>query len=251
MDILPDFKLDSRCNVTADTHGMDTLDRCLDKQHWKKYPYPITYTFNSRGYRDAEWPENLQDAVWCVGDSFTVGVGQPYEHIWPVVLSQRTGQRTINVSMEGASNEYIRDKVIAICKTISPRYVVVQWSYTHRRQKPDTTLTDEERRIHYNEIYNPEVFSDTKNTIECINSVEHCKQSTRVIHSFVPLFVGPKEHIVKELIKKTFANALMTTDNEQVDYARDYHHYDILTVNRYVERYCKFMSFDTQSTVAR
>jgi len=250
MEILPNFKLDTRCNVTSDTHGMDTYDKCLNKRHWKKYPHPVVYSFNSRGYRDAEWPEDLSNAIWCVGDSFTVGVGQPYEHIWPQVLSKRTGQRTINVSMEGASNEYIRDKVIAICKTVAPRYVVIQWSYTHRRQKPDVSLSDEERRIYYDEIYNPEVFADTKNTIECINAVEHCKQSTRLIHSFVPLFVGPKEQVIKGLIRKTFANALMIMDNQQADYARDYHHYDLQTVNQYVDRYCEFILSDTQSTDA-
>jgi len=59
--------------------GMDTLELCLNKEYFKSYTKQISYRYNSKGFRDDEWPEDLSDVIWCVGDSFTVGIGQPFE----------------------------------------------------------------------------------------------------------------------------------------------------------------------------
>lgn len=40
---------------------------------------PIEYRFNSRGFRDREWPENIKDVIWCVGGSELLGTGITYE----------------------------------------------------------------------------------------------------------------------------------------------------------------------------
>jgi hypothetical protein len=143
--ILPDFILPSRVNQRLQYSGIDSPESCLDKEHFKLYPYPIEYCYNSRGFRDTEWPDTLnelKDAIWCVGDSFTVGIGSPVEHTWPYILQQQTGCQVINISMDGASNEWIARKCSTILKIINPKNIIVQWSYVERREnfKNNSTL---------------------------------------------------------------------------------------------------------------
>lgn len=148
---LPDLRLHSKANLVLDYYALDSYKHCTDKLHFQNYPYPISYVFNSRGFRDLEWPENKQDlqrAIWCIGDSFTVGIGQPFDHIWPQVLQRYTNKRTINVSMYGASNDWIYRRALQIKHEINPDLIVVMWSFTHRRESKDQSLSDEDRRIH-------------------------------------------------------------------------------------------------------
>ena len=138
--ILPDFILPSRQNQIWTESGIDTFEECRDKKHFKSYPYPIEYRYNSRGFRDEEWPEDtneLQNAIWCVGDSFTVGIGSPLEHTWPSILQEQTKRRTVNVSMDGASNNWISRQCVDIIKNINPKTIIMQWSYIERREQPN------------------------------------------------------------------------------------------------------------------
>ena len=143
--ILPDFILPSRINQCWEYSGMDSFEHCLDKTHFKQYPHTINYQYNSRGFRDQEWPDSvdeLKKAIWCVGDSFTVGLGSPVEHTWPWLLQKQTKLRTINVSMDGASNNWIARKTIDILQKIKPQHIVIHWSYTHRRESDYESVYD-------------------------------------------------------------------------------------------------------------
>jgi hypothetical protein len=129
---------------------MDSVEHCHDPEHFKQYPWPITYNYNSRGFRDQEWPESveeLKNSIWCFGDSFTVGLGSPLEHTWPWLLQKQTGQRVINVSMDGASNNWIARRATLVQKEIAPINTIIMWSYIHRREHEDCSLDDEDRRI--------------------------------------------------------------------------------------------------------
>jgi hypothetical protein len=141
--ILPDIVLPSRQNQIWTESGIDTLKDCYDKKHFKSYPHLIEYRYNSRGFRDTEWPKTLKelkDAIWCVGDSFTVGIGSPREHTWPYILQQQIGCRVINISMDGASNNWISRRAVDIIKNINPTAMIVQWSYIERREQPNKCL---------------------------------------------------------------------------------------------------------------
>ena len=151
--ILPDLILPSRVNQTWSYSGMDSIERCRDKKHFKSYPYDITYNYNSRGFRDAEWPstmEELQSAIWCIGDSFTVGVGSSLEHTWPQILQQVAQRRTINVSMDGASNNWIARKSLRILEEIGPDYLIIHWSYSSRREAEMSDVA----RVYWSKFYN-------------------------------------------------------------------------------------------------
>ena len=231
--ILPNLKLALRCHLYGRYTGMDTLNNCLNKEHFLNYPYEIEYKYNSRGFRGPEWPSNIDDVCWCVGDSFTIGVGQPYEHTWPYVFSSKSNIPTINVSMTGASNMWVSRKTIELLE-VQPKYIIIQWSYIHRRER-DIIIggnnLDEERIVHHGKFTTEE---DIQHTIDCINLIESKKRNTTVIHTFIPKNV-PDDYqaLFKYLIEKMNINVVWF---DQLDYARDFHHYDIKTVNSLVEK---------------
>lgn len=150
--ILPDLILSSRANQRWYYSGMDSPEYCLDPQHFAQYPFEINYKYNSRGFRDVEWPDSLEDlksSIWCLGDSFTVGIGQPFEHTWTQTLQRATSRRTINVSMDGASNHWISRRARQILAEIKPKTMILMWSYAYRSEDPNPNLDDEDRRNGY------------------------------------------------------------------------------------------------------
>jgi len=274
--ILPDFILPSRQNQIWTESGIDSLGQCLDKEHFKSYPHQILYKYNSRGFRDAEWPEDINDlknAVWCIGDSFTVGIGSPLEHTWVANVSTQLNTRTINVSLDGASNQWIARKTLDILTHVCPNIVIIQWSYIHRNENNDVTLSDEDRRMRYNldNVYNNRDLCPA--FIELVKKLEVAKQHTKVIHSFIPDFgidinvsdtwaqiAGPdwptcpatldefnalESNIVNELtdffklydVFNTYYNLYHNIEYlpeiKKLDLARDGHHYDILTAQQF------------------
>ena len=273
--ILPDFILPSRVNQVWDNSGIDSLDRCGDKQHFKKYTDKVFYHYNSRGFRDTEWPDDLSSAVWCFGDSFTVGLGTPFEYIWAQQLGQALNCRTINVSMDGASNQWIARKVHKVIEEIAPKVIVIQWSYIHRAELSNTKLNDEDRRTHINSSHVDDNNKLWGIFIDLVHGIEQNKQQTKVIHSFIPDFAennnilntwekikGPDwpaipksltefnnlpAGIVDELknffkLHKTFENYYRLYDGleyvpeiTRIDLARDGHHYDRLTAQTFID----------------
>lgn len=180
MSILNNLKLTSRINQQWTESGLDSLAHCNDREYFLKYPYPISYQYNSRGFRDHEWPANLEEPIWCIGDSFTVGLGSPFSHCWPQILQSASQRRTINVSMDGASNEWISRVACDIIKQVSPKNIVIMWSYAHRREDPDYTLDDEQRRNFYTRTTAQE---DLENFKSCI---ERLPNDTNIVHTVIP-----------------------------------------------------------------
>jgi hypothetical protein len=286
--ILKNLFLPHTANRQSTTSGMDSLDKCFNKQHFLNYPHAVEYQYNSRGFRDTEWPdslEELQDAIWCIGDSFTVGIGSPYEFTWSQVLTKATGRRCINVSMDGASNTWIKRRACQIIEEIKPSNMVLLWSYFHRRENSDTSLPDEKRRMHL-DLADCSDYDNLKNFIDCYSSTKQCASTTtNVVHGIIPNavpghsmdqcwkdikspawpdkfpttqleFEQLPDHIKKET-KEAFTNEEMITWFTQndfwkhnqlielcnLDYARDYHHFDRITSEFFVEQILK--NFDS------
>ena len=275
--ILSDFILFSRRNKILTESGIDSRQLCIDRKHFDAYPYTVEYRYNSRGFRDNEWPdsiEELKNCIWCFGDSFTVGLGSPVEHTWVNILQQKIGIRCINVSMDGASNEWIARKINRVSEEINPRLIIVHWSYFHRTESKNTSLSDEARRIGYSDDisvkYQLDNFINLRGTIN--------NSSTQIIQSIIPdgspiytrnqfekkindlkgtewpdlIDITPDEFcsvdksIKKELTKfgvldhviQYIENRYLLDDCifvEQIDFARDSHHYDYLTAGKFVD----------------
>lgn len=238
--ILPNFNIEEMVNEECDYTGIDSLEKCFDKNHFKNYPHKISYKFNSRGFRDDEWPENLENCIWCFGDSFTVGLGQRYENIWPKLLQSEINQRTIVVSINGASNEWLSRKITELVKEISPKNIIVQWSYVNRRERilaPGESLTDMERRIWLDEDATHE--DDIINTLSCIKKVQTtCDDyKTVIVHSFVPRFLMTGD--ATRFFDEFFNLSPLFVPLIQVDFARDYLHYDLKTSTIFVKEIVK------------
>ena len=279
---LPDFILPTRANLIEDFSGIDSQTHCLDKDHFDQYPHKIEYRYNSRGYRDAEWPDDLdslQSAIWCIGDSFTVGIGQPIEHTWPQVLSVMSKRRTINISMDGASNDWIARKALQIANDIKPHDMVIMWSYLHRREIPDASLSDENRRSHHDWQRTATVADDFANFAACKRLIGQARG--QIIHTIIPKHrtdiqdiwddvKGPDwpktapvskdqfdrlpkiilhelqhRHRVFDALCCHFDHLHLFNDVEIIPYldvARDGYHFDILTSRYVVARVQKFLT---------
>jgi hypothetical protein len=138
--MLKSIYLANNIHCSFEYSGIDSFDFCFDKTHFKNYPHKVSYSFNSRGFRDNEWPKiksELQSSIWCIGDSFTVGLGSPVEHTWPSVLRETVKRNTINLGSDGASNEWIAKTCANIISEVNPECIVLCWSYSHRRYATD------------------------------------------------------------------------------------------------------------------
>ena len=217
--LLPELFLASRAGQVEHTSGLDSIDYCMDKAYFLNYPYAVIYQFNSRGFRDREWPINAQSAIWCVGDSFTVGLGSPVNHIWARQVELTCKQPTINVSLDGASNDWIARQARNIIRAVQPRNMIIMWSYVHRRENTDANLSDEDRRI--SSLDGATALDDRVNFQTCISSLE-CS-STNIVHFIIP-FAYADLHSTSEDCFLRHVNKVT-----QLDFARDRHHFDILT----------------------
>lgn len=191
--ILSNLRVAGRANQNWQFSGLDSFDRCSDKKHFESFPHAVNYNYNSRGFRDQEWPstiEELRDAVWCVGDSFTVGLGSSLAHTWPVRLAAKTNRRVINVSMDGASNEWISRHAENILLEIAPTNMVIMWSYTSRRELNDNLLSDEDRRLPHDADLrsNLEIgdWQDWLNFVDCKKRID--KISDSIVQFSIPGF---------------------------------------------------------------
>jgi hypothetical protein len=281
--ILPDFILPSRINQTRSYSGLDCFEFCLDKKHFESYPHAITYQYNSRGFRDQEWPdtiEELQSAIWCVGDSFTVGLGSPLAHTWPWILQQVSQRRTINVSMDGASNMWIARKSLDIANKIRPAYLVIQWSYISRRENSITTPTETEWQLFYKNISDPSwppcsaheidklpkkileeidqthggfkhnIIDETRRlpSINCtveddINNTLDCIRSLSQINftKVIHSFIPNFAPKTHQGLVESQINGLVIPEIPRLDIARDGHHYDIATSQAFVQQIAQYL----------
>ena len=290
--ILADLVLPSRVNQRWWRQGIDDPDWCMAPGRWWRYDHEIQYVYNSRGFRDEEWPADLVNATWCIGDSFTVGIGVPLQRTWPQLLQQRLQRRSINISMDGASNDWMVRRACQILQAVQPRLMIIHWTYTHRREVADIqTLLDRRWREFYRDIrdrswpdcetfndfeslpdhiqqeiqtdpYWPilntpddhdrrldlpdkaAVLDDTLNDpvfFAAVDQVEQCRGATQVLHTFIPAFTKNSDHMRRQL-DQHMQGRLWIPEVEQLDWARDGHHYDVKTAQVLVNNICKVLA---------
>ena len=148
-----------------------------------------------------------------------MGIGSPIEHTWPYILQTQTNIKTINVSMDGASNYWIARKTLEIIKEIDPRAIVVHWSYLARGEDPDTTKTDEQRRKQIDES----IFGE-ENEADKFIKILHQFKNTKIIHSFIPGFTNTSrigaETLWKQLQGPDWPDLPLTLDGfNSLDYS--------------------------------
>lgn len=229
--ILKNFVVTDRINSNFEFSGMDCYAQCFDKKHFENFPNTVHYNYNSRGFRDREWPESLDDlqnnVIWCIGDSFTTGIGSALEHTWPRIIEQQSGMKTINVSRDGASNEWISHRAQELISEITPKFVIIMWSFIHRRQQ--TTLPGQDfdpakiKQLHSARTTGQE---DIAHFSECLRQVSDLTGST-VCHTMVP---EPAPVQLMEQCQDLIAQQQYHIPVVQkIDLARDGFHFDRVT----------------------
>jgi len=149
-----------------------------------------------------------------VGDSFTVGIGQPFEETWPQLLEKKTGKRCINIGVDGSSNDTICLRIKEIYRLYKPKLIAVMWSYLSRRR-----INGEDFQFYKNDFGDAEDYNNFK-----INFNIALKIPTNIIHTIIPTAYID--------ISKNFKNII---NIKQLNYARDYHNFDIKTSEHLVD----------------
>jgi hypothetical protein len=99
----------------------------------------------------------------------------------------------------------------------------------------DPTLSDEARTLHYNSHDR----DDYKNFFK---NVDLLPARANIIHSWIPKYYN--FHYETDLDQQIYQGMTdrqlkFVSDATQLDYARDYHHYDCVTAQKYVDHYCR------------
>jgi len=216
------LEVQNKKNYKSVISGIDSLEYCKDREFFLSYPDKIFYEYNSKGFRDKEWPESLDEVIWCVGDSFTVGIGLPFEHTWPAMLEKATKLRCINLSSDGCSNDRISMRVDHIRKNHKPKLLIVMWSYPCRRivDGKDVAFSDQDWGI-------AKDFANFKHNYSLVNHQDN------VINFMIPDAVLEKEKTEWDLYKKDSGIHYYQVD--LVGHARDKHHFGKKTSHNIVD----------------
>lgn len=178
--LLPNIIIPRLANKCLEFYSPDTLADCGSRRHFKSYPHDVNYKFNSRGFRDQEWPDDLENAIWCLGDSATNGVGAPIEHSWPSQLSKITGIPTINLGIRATDNYTISTVAREIIINVQPKNMLILWTHLERRPIDNThsEIVDYSRQLivdDYSEHY--DFFK------KCILNLTEVNVKTNIVHS--------------------------------------------------------------------
>ena len=188
--------------------------------------------------------------------------------------------------MDGASNAWIARKTVDILTEINPKYIILHWSYLHRREISQQEIWEKEADRGWRELYSmfrepgwpdcdtvaeskqlPQYMqekialhwvnpyytdeerrqTDTQSTLEqdlqnfkdCLTSINHANQRTKIIHSFIPNFTAGDT--LQDIIDSVLPATDVIPYFDKLDIARDGHHYDIKTATYFVNQLIKLI----------
>jgi hypothetical protein len=98
-------------NQTLDWLPMDTQELYNKNVKLKKdlliengwLDQKFTYQFNQEGFRSDEFSEEA--GIVFLGCSHTLGIGLPYKHTWPYIVSNNLRKKCYNLAIGGGSND--------------------------------------------------------------------------------------------------------------------------------------------------
>ena len=98
----------------------------------------INYTYNSHGFRTAEFDREFD--VVCFGCSFTMGTGVHAKDTWPEQLAAITGLTVANLGHAGSSNDTAVRFALHYLKLLKPKYAVWLQTDQHRIELMDDSV---------------------------------------------------------------------------------------------------------------
>lgn len=180
--ILPTLIVPNRINNKLKYLSPDTPEDSTNKHQFDSWPSEISYEFNSRGFRDREWPKDLDKCVWFLGDSVVLGIGQSLPDTLCSRFENITGLTAVNLGVRGISNHTTAYMAQQVLNEVQPTNLVIFWSYFRRRPKKDT----------YDFLIegckDPTKSDDVKDMLYFRNLVRHLPTNfkTNIIHVFCP-----------------------------------------------------------------
>lgn len=216
-DTLPNLYVSNLANESFLNYGLDTFIDAINRNvlNYDSYPYNINYNFNSRGFRDKEWPFNLAECIWVIGDSHTLGTGIPQQFVYTSLLEELTGKTVINCGFYSAFNIWISLAAQSILQDIRPTNLIVNWTHLSKKNRPDEPYEYTiDQLIHFQ---------------KCFSLCDMSKHNTNVIYLSMPNTLDETDliHFSK------YKNYLGLVN--QIDTARDGFHIGIETHKQIVE----------------
>lgn len=205
-------------NLQTDILGMDNKQYCLNAELFDACPL-ITYQFNQVGFRTHSIDKFDPNAVLVLGDSFTLGLGVNSADRFSDIIEQRIKHQVLNFSLNGASNDWIARKLQQLLTVFQPRAIVVHYTFSHRRERPNLDWLDDER-TECEPFYSSQENFD--NWAANFNNICSMTKHVELIHSFIPNW---HDHNVNY---SNFGRNVLTPQH-QIDHARDGFHYGPLT----------------------
>lgn len=189
-DILPNIYIGNMINEHFCYYGTDIPNNNKTS---------LEYNFNSRGFRDEEWPVDLQNSIWCIGDSHTLGIGIAEQYIYSNLLKQKTKKHVINIGFYGANNIWLSCAAVDILNEVKPKNLVIGWTHFDKKVKPNEPPAHNiDSYIHFK---------------KCVDRLYKINQTTNIIQ-----FVTPNATLNKIDIDESNNFLGMI---ETIDYARD------------------------------
>lgn len=102
--------------------------KLLEEHSW--LDTPISYKFNSNGFRSIEFTDN--NAIAFLGCSFTIGVGLPQQNIFPEIVASSLNLKCYNLGIGGASADTCFRLAYYWLSKIKPKIVVCMAPSLHR-----------------------------------------------------------------------------------------------------------------------
>ena len=205
-------------NLEATSLGLDSAEHCFNREHFDSFG-AVHYKFNEIGYRTHNVAEFKKDAILVIGDSFTVGLGVNAEDRYTDIMEKTLSKQVLNFSLSGASNDWIARKLQQLLAHFEPTAIILHYTFSHRRERPNTDWFDDER-TECEPFYSSQENLD--NWIDNFSKINLSTAGIKVIHSFIPNWHD------KSVDYKQFGNNLLPV-TKQIDYARDGFHYGVKT----------------------
>lgn len=143
-EFLKSFKISHYANLNCQELGHDSYQNCFNKAHYKNFE-SVEYQFNEIGFRTKSIDQFRGDEILAIGDSFTLGLGVNANQRWTEQLEHMIDYPVLNFSLNGASNDWIARKANQLLKFFQPRYLIIHWTFMHRRERPNCDWSDDER----------------------------------------------------------------------------------------------------------
>jgi len=208
----------------------------------------VGYEFNSFGYRGPEFVHEPDEAgVLFLGDSFTFGVGMPWEHLWISEVTRRLQQRwgvairPYNLAWSATGTDYTAMMIHQTVEVLRPIAVFILWSYVDRM----TWFPDPRHQVHFIPEWKAEVHAESHAAyLQLASQSQGFFNFVRNFHLLhnrlsqlgIPYFWGHLEKFSERLLSPYVPLDRFVGTWQAVDLARDARHAGIQSHSLFADR---------------